>query len=254
MEAKGLSGRVLRLPRRRRRKETSSTALLTWDVVRTSLELVNNSADDWLPLKSVVGAVVALCDLVDRVTACDESAETLTWRAVAILDTIYHAVDANDTITPHFLDGILQFEKLINEIRTKMEAITKKNRVLRVLHRKSSQCNHFGHSCLSCAQTHNLDTKHDLSDVTRIEDKVESVPSTLEHSNLLLHAHVKFLQLAIERILWEPETKTLQNNHVVAFLSLQVSVVLHKSENGDEEYNPGWAWPGGGRPNRLSLD
>ncbi|KAF7367822.1 hypothetical protein MSAN_00846600 [Mycena sanguinolenta] len=205
METRGPLRRFLRLPRRKRPKEDSSESptatRLTWDTIRTALELVNDSADVCPPLKSAAGGVVALCNLAERLAACDENAEMLAWRSVTILDTIYHSIDPDaHTIPVHFLDGILQFEKVINEIRTAMEAITKKNRVLRVLHlrRNESQLAKFTTRLDSATEVFTI---HSMMSLARIEDKVEGVSvvaSTIEHSNNLLHNRVELLQLQLQ--------------------------------------------------------
>ncbi|KAJ7929741.1 hypothetical protein B0H13DRAFT_1963768 [Mycena leptocephala] len=125
------------VPRRKRRKE-STTTLLTWDTIRTSLEIVQQSADACPPLKSVVGAVTALCDLADasrplRIAASDSNAEALTWRAFTILETLHNAIDLNKPAPPHLLRSIEQFEQLLIEIRTAMEVVANENRILHVL-------------------------------------------------------------------------------------------------------------------------
>ncbi|KAJ6505404.1 hypothetical protein C8R45DRAFT_548707 [Mycena sanguinolenta] len=162
MEARGQLRQLLRLPRRKRPKndsgESPTATGLTWDAIRTMLEVANDSADVFPPLKSAVGGVVALCNLADRLAASDENAKMLVWRSVTILDTIYRAIDpdAYAIIPAHFLDGILQFEQLINEIRKAMEAIMKKNRrgVLRIPHlrRNESQLAKFTERLDSAAE------------------------------------------------------------------------------------------------------
>ncbi|KAF7367826.1 hypothetical protein MSAN_00847000 [Mycena sanguinolenta] len=205
MESRGFR-RLLNLPRRKRPKdnppESPTAARLSWDAVRTALELVNDSADVFPPLKSAVGGVVALCNLAERLAACNADAEILVWRSVAILDTIYQSMDPDtNTIPAHFLDGILRFETLINEIRTAMEAITKKSRALRVLHlrRNESQLAKFTARLDSAAEVfaiHSM-TVQTMS-LARVENKVEGVSvvaSTIEHSNVLLRNQIESLQL-----------------------------------------------------------
>jgi hypothetical protein len=48
-----------------------------------------------------------------RAVACDESAETLAWRAVSILDTMYQSIDTNKPIPPHLLNSIVNFEQCV---------------------------------------------------------------------------------------------------------------------------------------------
>jgi len=212
MDVPGPPRRFFLLPPRKRRKG-SKTTLLTLDAVRLSLELVNDSADACPALKSAVGAVVALCNLADRVAASSEDAKALAWRAVTILDIIYQSVDANNEIPSHLLHSIVQFEQLVIEIQTAMEATIKKKRVLRVLHlrRNEAQLAKFTAQLDSAAeaftignitvQTMSLACIEDkILALARIEDKVESisaVASAVEHSNILLHDEIKYLRLTV---------------------------------------------------------
>ncbi|KAF7338976.1 hypothetical protein MVEN_01973800 [Mycena venus] len=202
MQVPGPSRRFFLFPQRKRWKD-STTARLTLDAVRTSLELINYSADICPPLKSAVGAVIGLCNLADRVAACDANAETLVWRSIAILDMIYNLIDVNKPIPSDLLQSIVHFEQLVVEIRTAMEDIMKKKRVPRVLHlrRNESQLAKFTARLDSAAEIFTIGsmTVQRMS-LARIEDKVETVStvaSALEHSNVLLRDQVKFLQLAI---------------------------------------------------------
>ncbi|KAJ6505401.1 hypothetical protein C8R45DRAFT_923690 [Mycena sanguinolenta] len=195
MEARSRLRRLLGLPRRKRLKEDSgdspTVTRLTWDAVRTALELLNDSADVCPPLKSAVGGVIALCNLAERLSACNEDAEMLVWRSVTILDTIYQSMDPDTNPIPaHLLDGILRFETLINEIRTAMEAITKKKRVPRVprvlhLRQNESQLAKFTarlDAAVEVFTIHSM-TIQTLS-LARIEDKVEGVSATIGHSTV----------------------------------------------------------------------
>ncbi|KAJ7082487.1 hypothetical protein C8R44DRAFT_823015 [Mycena epipterygia] len=180
--------------------------LLTLDAVRTSLELVKDSADVCPPLKSAAGAVVAVCNLADRVAASDTNAETLAWRAVTILDTIYNSVDATDPnakVPPQLLHHLLQFEQLLTEICTAMKNITKKGRLHRAFHlrRNESQLAKFTARLDSTAQIFTIATmSSQTASLGRIEDaveKVSSVSSALEQSNIHLRGQVRCLQLTV---------------------------------------------------------
>ncbi|KAJ7362809.1 hypothetical protein DFH08DRAFT_326926 [Mycena albidolilacea] len=186
------------LPRKRWKESTA--VLLTWDAVRTSLEVVLSSADICPPLKSAVGGVIALCNIAERAAACDENAEILIWRAVAILDTMYQSIDTNAPIPSHLLNGMVQFEQLILEIRLAMKVMLKRKRVLSVLHlrRSESQLAKFTARLDSVAEVFTIGsmTVQTMS-LCRIEDKVESVSqvtSALERSNTI--------SLAASRIKW----------------------------------------------------
>ncbi|KAF8208113.1 hypothetical protein K438DRAFT_315317 [Mycena galopus ATCC 62051] len=207
MEVKSLPRRLFRLPRRKRPKEDRpSNALLTWDAVHTSLELLNDSADACGPLKSAVGGVVALWNLVHRVGECNDNAETLAWRSFTILDTLYQSIDPNEEIPSGLLNQILQFEQLIEEIRVAMEAITKKNRLHRVLHLRRSEAQLAKFTCrLDSADEvfamHNTTVQTmSLARIRREVKSVSTVACTLELSNIIICDQVqqlKFLQLAV---------------------------------------------------------
>ncbi|KAJ6542934.1 hypothetical protein B0H19DRAFT_1172454 [Mycena capillaripes] len=197
------------LAARERPKESPiNVAALTRDALRTSLELVKESSDICPPLKSALGGVVALCDLADRVAASNVDAATLAWRAVAILDTIYNAVDIGPDldakVPPQLLQNILQFEQLLSEIRTAMmKSIARKGCFRRVLHlrRNESDLAQFTTSLDSAAQVFTIGTlTAQTASLSRIEDAVEKVSmvsSALEQSNIHLRNQVTFLQLTV---------------------------------------------------------
>ncbi|KAJ7789432.1 hypothetical protein B0H14DRAFT_2944596 [Mycena olivaceomarginata] len=227
------------LPRKRWKESTA--VLLTWDVVRTSLEVVLSSADHCPPLKSAVGGVIALCNIAERAAACDENAEILIWRAVAILDTMYQSIDANAPIPSHLLNGMVQFEQLILEVRLAMKAMLKRKRVLRVLHlrRSESQLAKFTARLDSVAEVFTIGsmTVQTMS-LCRIEDKVESVSqvtSALERSNWT----------AVSAVASE-----IQHSNVL-LRQVKFRGFASRREWRDMEYCPGWAWPGGGGLNSL---
>ncbi|KAJ7479683.1 hypothetical protein FB451DRAFT_1365419 [Mycena latifolia] len=112
------------------------TALtLSSDAIRTSLNLLKEAADVLPPLKSAAGGVLAVWDLADRVSASDENAQALAWRAVGILDAIYNAVGGGTSpIPPSMLADIVKFEVLLRKISIAMEEQLKQGRLRRVLH------------------------------------------------------------------------------------------------------------------------
>ncbi|KAJ7438868.1 hypothetical protein FB451DRAFT_1303067, partial [Mycena latifolia] len=127
-----------------KRRKPPPEAVLTLDAVRTTLELVESSADVCPPLKSAVGAVVAVCRLTDRVAASAADAEALAWRAVEILDEIYNSVGARTpgAIPPHLLQWQLHSIVLLTEIRDAMGDIikTQGRSILRPKHSLSGPC------------------------------------------------------------------------------------------------------------------
>ncbi|KAJ7479684.1 hypothetical protein FB451DRAFT_163858 [Mycena latifolia] len=112
-----------------------TTLALSSDAIRTSLNLLKEAADVFPPLKSAAGGVLAVWDLADRVSASDENAQALAWRAVGILDAIYNAVGGGTSpIPPSMLADIVKFEALLREISTAMNEQLKQGRLRRVLH------------------------------------------------------------------------------------------------------------------------
>ncbi|KAJ6521653.1 concanavalin A-like lectin/glucanase domain-containing protein [Mycena vulgaris] len=110
---------------------------LSSDSIRTSLNILRDSADVFPPLKSAVVGVLAVWDLADRVSTSDENARALAWRAVGILDAIYNAVGGANSvsISPGMLQEILKFKQLLGEISAAMEGQLKAARSFRrVLH------------------------------------------------------------------------------------------------------------------------
>ncbi|KAJ7754334.1 hypothetical protein DFH07DRAFT_773734 [Mycena maculata] len=113
---------------------------LTSDTIRTSLDLLNKSADACPLLKSA--GVLAVWDLVNasnlcslpicneglidpgqHVSASDENAQVLAWHAVGILDAIYNVVEEGTRcIPPGMFPETLKFEALLLKIRAAMEA------------------------------------------------------------------------------------------------------------------------------------
>ncbi|KAJ7652666.1 hypothetical protein DFH06DRAFT_1205406 [Mycena polygramma] len=194
--------RLFSFPSRKRPK--GSTVSTTLDVVRTSLELVKESADVLPPLKAAVGAVVAICNLADRVAASDANAQALAWRAVVIIDTMYNSIDTDKPIPAHLLSIITEFEKLLDEIRSAMERISEESRLHRALHlrRNESQLSKYTARLESAAATFTIGTMAvQTMSLARIEEKVETVTivaTAFESSTVLLLRHqIKFLQLAV---------------------------------------------------------
>ncbi|KAJ7283797.1 hypothetical protein C8J57DRAFT_1293611 [Mycena rebaudengoi] len=95
---------------------------LSFDAIRTSLNDLKDSTDVFPPLKSAVGAVLAVWDLSDRVSTSDKHAEGLAWRAVCILDAIYNVSGGGaGPVSAAVLDAIRTFVGLLREISAAME-------------------------------------------------------------------------------------------------------------------------------------
>ncbi|KAF7339078.1 hypothetical protein MVEN_01984200 [Mycena venus] len=185
-----------------KRRQRRPAEILTLDAVRTTLELIERSADICTPLKSAVGAVVGICSLVDRVDASLTDTEALAWRAIAILDAIYNSVGSrtSDAIPSDQLESIVQFEQLTNEIRYAMENIRIKGRINRLLRlrRNESQLATFAARLDSASQAFTIGalSSHTAS-LAHLEEMVEKVSTSsysLEQSHNKLCAQIRYLQ------------------------------------------------------------
>ncbi|KAJ7767694.1 hypothetical protein B0H16DRAFT_1716611 [Mycena metata] len=187
-------------PRRKRRKEPT-TALLTWDAIRTLLELIEQSADVCPPLKSAVGA---------RLATSDANADALGLRVFTILKTIHNSIDLEKPVPQHLLHSIGQFKQLLIEIQTAMEVLAKENHFLHVLRlrRNESQLAKFTARLELLAEEFTIGTmaaqtvslahiKNTVQTVSTVASALEYSNSTLEHSITLLRSQVKWLQCTV---------------------------------------------------------
>ncbi|KAJ7790746.1 hypothetical protein B0H14DRAFT_2938345 [Mycena olivaceomarginata] len=105
------------------------------DKIRTSLNVLKDSTDVFLPFKSAVGAVLAVWDLVDRVSAFDQHAKGLARRALCILITIYDAGGGGaGPISAAMLNAIVTFEGLLRDISAAMKEGLESGWLRRVQH------------------------------------------------------------------------------------------------------------------------
>ncbi|KAJ6521658.1 hypothetical protein DFH09DRAFT_1331075 [Mycena vulgaris] len=185
---------------------------LSSDSIRTSLNILRDSADVFPPLKSAVGGVLAVWDLADRVSTSDENARALAWRAVGILDAIYNAVGGADSasISPGMLQEILKFEQLLREISAAMEGQLKAGRFRRVLHlrRHESQLAGFTSRLDASSEAFKIgsSTRVELV-VNRVELRVDEIQAdtsataalavVFEKSIIRLHGEVQFLRTVV---------------------------------------------------------
>ncbi|KAJ7689714.1 hypothetical protein B0H17DRAFT_1066105 [Mycena rosella] len=200
-------------------------AALSSDAIRESLSLIKGSADAFPPLKSTVVGVLAVWDLVERVSASDENAQALARRVVGILDVIYKAVGGGAVpVSPEMLEEMLKFEEyaqLLHEISAAMEQHLKAGRLRRVLHlrRQESRLAQFTARLDAAAEAFKIgsSTRIDSTSThieltsTRIESTSSRVELTLkkiqadvvmlavglEESNIRLRGEVKFLRQTV---------------------------------------------------------
>ncbi|KAJ7572371.1 hypothetical protein C8J56DRAFT_990554, partial [Mycena floridula] len=89
---------------------------MAMDIARTSLMALKESADAFPPLKSAVGSVLALWDIVEKMQSCKALREALACRCVSILETLAEAVPDPINISPDMLKSIDGFKGLVTEI------------------------------------------------------------------------------------------------------------------------------------------
>jgi len=87
------------------------------DLLSTSLLALKESADPFPPLKGVVGGVLALWDIAERVKHSKSDACAVALRAKDILDVIAEAVPDGSTIPEPMLRRIERFTSLLHDIR-----------------------------------------------------------------------------------------------------------------------------------------
>ncbi|KAJ6476066.1 hypothetical protein DFH09DRAFT_1293207 [Mycena vulgaris] len=199
---------------------------LSSDSIRTSLDILRDSADVFPPLKSAVGGVLAVWNLADRVSMSDDNARALAWHTVGILDVIYNAVGGvnSASISPGMLQEIVKFEQLLHEISAAMEGQLKAGRFRRILHlrRHESQLAGFSSRLDAASEAFKIgsSTRGELavnhvgsavnrvgSAVNRVElavDKIQAGASStaalailLEENNIRLHGEVQRLRTVV---------------------------------------------------------
>ncbi|KAJ7757199.1 hypothetical protein DFH07DRAFT_1060645 [Mycena maculata] len=104
------------------------------DALQTSLLALKESADAFPPLKSAVGGVIALCDIVERAKDSKSNACDIVVRTKEILDAIADAVPDATMISPPILKSIERFTLMLDDIKCRMEAITLTSGVVRIVH------------------------------------------------------------------------------------------------------------------------
>ncbi|KAJ7155035.1 hypothetical protein C8R46DRAFT_1116870 [Mycena filopes] len=90
------------------------------DLLWTSLTALKTSADAFPPLKGVVGAVVAVLEISQRVTHSKQEAHQLARRAVKLLETLADAIPDPNAIPDPMLASIARFESVLKEIEMEM--------------------------------------------------------------------------------------------------------------------------------------
>ncbi|KAJ7177039.1 hypothetical protein C8R46DRAFT_1078034 [Mycena filopes] len=121
-------------PRVRLKVPSSRTSDAILDGVQTSLVVLKESADAFPPLKSVVGGVLALCDMAKRAKSSKSQVRQIAVRANRIADVIYNAVPDPQTISDPMRHSIQEFIVLLDEIRPALAVIASTGRFSRLVH------------------------------------------------------------------------------------------------------------------------
>jgi len=104
------------------------------DAVWTSLHALKESADAFPPLKSVVGGVIAICEVAERARHSKSNALSIARRANEILDMIADALPDGSVIPSPMLLSIEKFTVLLAEIHGDMKLLAATGRVSRAIH------------------------------------------------------------------------------------------------------------------------
>ncbi|KAJ7282416.1 hypothetical protein C8J57DRAFT_1463137, partial [Mycena rebaudengoi] len=182
-----------------------SSLALTPDAILLSLTVLKESSDVLPPLKAVVGGVLAVWNVVQRAAAVDEEAKMLAWRAFTILDAIYTAIgDADaEALSSAALRHLIDFERLLYEIRDAMEAMTNRharNRVARFLSRGMS-------------------LQRSESDLARFNKRLDAAAQALTIGSLTR------VEVAVEKVRVELSTLTLSLQKSQALMTQQLRQV-----------------------------
>ncbi|KAJ7061254.1 hypothetical protein C8F01DRAFT_1369463 [Mycena amicta] len=100
------------------------------DIALTSLTALRESSDAFPPLKSTVGGVLALWNIVERVKTSKKKAKALRRRACEVLEALTDAVPDPSNIPPSLLVSIQRFNDVLIEAVNAMEPLTKQRRLL----------------------------------------------------------------------------------------------------------------------------
>ncbi|KAJ7266380.1 hypothetical protein B0H12DRAFT_159313 [Mycena haematopus] len=186
---------------------------LSSDAIWMFLVALRESTDVFPPLKSAVGAVLAVWDLADRISAYDKHAQALAWRAASILYAMNSATRARSAgpISQGMLDAVLQFEGILCEICAAMEheAQLKLGPLRRVLglQRRESRLVRFSAQLdaasdafkIGCAARVEVAVAKIQADVAIIATSrdASSLALQLEQSNTRLRGEVRVLRIVV---------------------------------------------------------
>ncbi|KAJ7575888.1 hypothetical protein C8J56DRAFT_1171776 [Mycena floridula] len=113
---------------------------LALDIARTSLMALKESSDAFPPLKSAVGSVLALWDIIQQMESCKTLGKDLACRCVNILEAVADAVQPDPrNISPEMLKNIDQFKMLVMEISQELLEHNRATRLSRLANLNRNQ-------------------------------------------------------------------------------------------------------------------
>ncbi|KAJ7811884.1 hypothetical protein B0H14DRAFT_3879885 [Mycena olivaceomarginata] len=104
------------------------------DLLWTSLTALKTSADAFPPLKGVVGAVISIMEISQRIAHSKKDARELAGQAVGILILLSNEFSTRGTISPPMLGSIERFETTLEEIQSEMNRLMNRSRMWRLKH------------------------------------------------------------------------------------------------------------------------
>ncbi|KAJ6482762.1 hypothetical protein C8R45DRAFT_1100013 [Mycena sanguinolenta] len=162
------------------------------DVLWTSILALNDSADAFPPLKSALGAVVAVCQAAERTQHCKSEARAIALRVMDIVDVVADAVPDGSDISSQMLDSIFRFSLLLDEIRSAMEDISLAGALSRFKHlnRNESRLQNFkvkldnAYRDFLAASTLRLEVQQTLLVTQQKQLAIQQTGSTLQLENI----------------------------------------------------------------------
>ncbi|KAJ6463155.1 hypothetical protein C8R47DRAFT_84225 [Mycena vitilis] len=104
------------------------------DALSTTLNALKESTDVFPPLKSAVGAAIAVWDIAMRVKHSKADARAIALRTEEVIGVMAAAVADANGLPPAMLLSIERFTLLLDEIRGTMEGLAHSGRVSRAIH------------------------------------------------------------------------------------------------------------------------
>ncbi|KAJ7572391.1 hypothetical protein C8J56DRAFT_1035363 [Mycena floridula] len=166
---------------------------MAMDIARTSLMALKESADAFPPLKSAVGSVLALWDIVEKMQSCKAHGQDLACRCVSILETLA-ALDPTN-ISPEMLKGIDGFKRLVTEIA---QELSKHNRAM-IFAQLAHLNRNLGRFETLSRKLDDASSLFVVATAGRIEASTTQINARLETSTMQINASNHEIQTAVNR-------------------------------------------------------